>query len=73
MTGLRQLSDREQERQELAGNRAQSAVDDIDARWPDVCAAAALASDCFKALKETGNFTEEQALTLVGPLMEHLK
>ena len=68
----RQLSDREREQLEIKGYEAQNAVDDIDNKWPEVCAAAALAADCYKALREN-EFEPDQAIKLVGPLMMYLR
>lgn len=78
-TPLRRMSDREQEQFQLQQDKAQRAVDDVDAKYPQVAHACALAADVFTCLKAQHNegdepiFTDQEALQLVGPVLQYLK
>jgi threonine synthase len=68
----RKLSARELEQMEVIGDKVVQIRDQVDERWPEVVAAAALAADCKKALMKEG-FPEGMAIQLVGTLMQFLK
>lgn len=70
--GERQLSPREQEQMEIIASKVKHMRDQVDEQWPEVVQAAALAKDCFEALKKEG-FPDGYAISLVGSLMHHLK
>jgi hypothetical protein len=67
----RQYSQRELEQMELHGESAQEAVDAVDARWPEIAAAAATVMDCHKALVNLGA-PEDVAYTLVPSVVKLL-
>jgi hypothetical protein len=57
---------------EIIAARVIDARDQVDERWPEVVAAAALAKDCKEALVKEG-FPESIAWQLVGPMLQLLK
>jgi len=68
----RKLSSRELEQMDVMKNRVIHVRDQVDERWPEVIAAAALAKDCKDALVKEG-FPEAIAWQLVGPMLQFLK
>lgn len=68
----RQLSSREQEQMEIIGAKVKQLRDEVDEKWPEVVQAAALAKDCYDALKKEG-FPDQYAVSLVGSVMNYLK
>ena len=68
----RALSERELEQMEVIGDRIRHLRDQADEKWPEIVQAAAIAHDCKLALTQNG-FTDEEALKLVGVLMDYIK
>ena len=68
---VRILSSRELEQLQLQKDRTQTAVDKIDERWDEIMAAAALASDCHKALVKN-EVPQSIAWNLVPAMMKYL-
>jgi len=68
----RRLSNREQEQMQVIADKVKLARDAVDDMYPEVVAAAALAKDCWDALKKEG-IPDQYAIGLVGPVMNYLK